>query len=212
MKKNDNYKNMKHSHGLNQQKILTLGCLLMVWGLSQPGFCYCWGVNGSGDMGIQEGNSDSPGIEKPRENAGKVDQEPMPIPPEVLEMLLQQANQEPGFAESFRPLNASYRILLLGVAVIIIFLGVLICRYLRGLSSWHAQENAIFLFFGFPGALSALFIACGCVGSLYLHVAAAACTAISGFTIAALLVPQFSLTRRLVLGNRHGKLTPGDLS
>ena len=182
----------------------------MVCLLLGPVIGYSMGVNGDVERIIQEENSTAPVIDVPQENAETTDQEPKQIPPEVLEMLLQQSPQNQGTAEIFRPLNTPYRILLLGIAVIILFLGIVICRYLSWSAIWSAQENTIFLFFGFMGALSGLFIACGCIGSVYLHVASAVCTAISGFTIGAFLAPQFSLTRRWVIGIRRENMALGD--
>ena len=174
------------------------------------GVVYSLGVSREVEKGIQEENSTAPVMDAPQDNAVTIDQEPTQIPPEVLEMLLQQTSQNQGTAGIFRPLNTGSRLLLLGVGVVILFLGIMICRYLSGLAIWSAQENAIFLFFGFMGALSGLFITCGCIGSEYLHVASAACTAISGFIIGAFLAPQFSVTRRWVIGSQCQNLTPGD--
>ncbi len=168
------------------------------------------GVKGGIERGMQEVNSTPPVIDVPQETLGTSDQEPVQIPPEVLEMLLQQTGPHQAPTEIYSPLNTPYRILLLGVAVVILFTGIMICRYLSGSATWAAQENTIFLFFGFMGALSGLFIACGCIGSVYLHVASAVCTAISGFIIAGFLAPQFSLTHRWVIGSRHKNMAQGE--
>ena len=206
----ERYEKMTHYNRQNQRKILILGMLLMVCSCPKLGIGYSLVAREGMKWGLQESQTTPEATEAPQANTENVRQEPIEIPPEVLEMLLQQTNQDQGSTAVFRPLKASYRILLLGVAGLILFLGILICRYLIGLTSWYAQENAIFLFFGFMGALAALFIACGCIGSVYLHVASAACTTVSGFTIGAFLTPQFTITRYWVIGSRRKNGTPGD--
>ncbi len=124
------------------------------------------------------------------------------IPPEVLEQLMHQSNMKPNQDILLLPqrIGPTRRILLFGLAGAILAGAVILCRYLYHQTSWLNGENEIFLLFGFFGSIAALVIACVCVGSIFLHLAAAACTAVSGFAISAFLVPQFATLRRWVTG------------
>jgi biotin carboxyl carrier protein len=140
----------------------------------------------------------------------QTDQQTAPMPGELWELLQRQSRPEQGAGVVFTLLRPVDRMLLLGGAVMILLAGVIICRRLRTPEGIFRDESNIFLLFGFFGSISAMFAACGCVGYLYLHLAAAVCTALSGFSITAFLAPQFSLTRRWVVGPEHQKPAEGD--
>ena len=125
-----------------------------------------------------------------------------PIPPELFEQLLQRGDIKSNQDILLLPqrIEPTRRILLIGLAGVILAGAVILCRYLYHQTSWVNGENEIFLLFGFFGSIAALVIACVCVGSIFLHLAAAACTAVSGFAITAFLVPQFATLRRWVIG------------
>ena len=61
------------------------------------------------------------------------------------------------------------------------------------------NDNGIFGLLGLFGSIAALCLACAAVGMIVLHLAAAACTVVSGFSIAAFLLPQFNLTRNWII-------------
>ncbi len=128
------------------------------------------------------------------------DLQTVPPPGELWELLQQQDQQDLEARVVFTLLKPTHRILLAAAAVMILGAAVIICRRLRTQEGIFGQESNIFLLFGFFGSIAAMFVACAWVGNLYLHLVAAACTAVSGFTITAFLTPQFTLTRRWVVG------------
>ncbi|KPK77056.1 MAG: hypothetical protein AMJ79_04485 [Phycisphaerae bacterium SM23_30] len=135
---------------------------------------------------------------------------PEPLPAELWELLQQQARQNQAPQVIFTPLRPIHRILLLAAAALIVLGSVVVCRRLSSQDGVFVREINIFLLFGFLSGIAAMFVACACVGNLYLHLAAAACTVLSGFSIAALLMPQFTLTRRWVAGPPRENPPQGD--
>jgi len=133
------------------------------------------------------------------------------IPPEILQQLLRQhSGQFSRAPEPFVPrIKGPYRIILAGFAVGVLFIGVLLCRNLR---SYFDCANCIWLLFGLFGAIAALLIAAACIGSLFIHLAAGLCTVLSGFSIAAFLTPQFTLTRKWITGIKPLPSTNGEKS
>jgi len=121
------------------------------------------------------------------------------FPPEINRQIEQFLHTPPAAALSVT-LTLAQRLLLVIGAGAILFVSLLSCRYLNLKTSFIPSQNVIFLLFGLSGALAALLIASALTASLYLHVAAAVCVVLSGFSLAAFLVPQFNLTRRWLLG------------
>jgi len=121
------------------------------------------------------------------------------IPPEVLRQLQKLPDQPQAVVVAIPRLGTTGRLLLLLLAVIVIFASIIICRFINS-QNYFDSQNSVFLLLGLFGAIAALVIATACVGSLYLHLAAAVCTIISGFCLMAFLFPQFDLTRQWVTG------------
>ena len=136
--------------------------------------------------------------------------QPADLPPEIIELLQQQAGEKPELMTYFPPLRLGYRLMLLAGAALIMLAGIIICRYLSFRGDITIGENSLFLLLGFFGGLAAMFVGCAWVGNLYLHLASAACTALSGYIITAFCLPQFALMRRWVAGPPSPKPSKGD--
>ena len=121
------------------------------------------------------------------------------LPPELLRQLHPLAEQPQAVVVAIPRLGTIARLLLILLAAIVIFASIIICRFICSQNYFDCQ-NSVFLLLGLFGAIAALVIAAACVGSLYLHLAAAVCTIISGFCLMAFLFPQFDLTRQWVTG------------
>jgi hypothetical protein len=121
------------------------------------------------------------------------------IPPELLRQIQSFPDEPQAIKISIPVLKPIGRLLLLLLALIVTFASIITCRYIHTRNYFDGQ-NSVFLLLGFFGAIVALLIAAACVGSLYLHLAAAVCTITSGFCLMAFLLPQFELTRRWVTG------------
>jgi len=121
------------------------------------------------------------------------------IPPELLRQIQSLSDEPQAIKISIPVLKPIGRLLLLLLALIVTFASIIICRYIHS-QNYFDSQTSVFLLLGFFGAIAALLIAAACVGSLYLHLAAAVCTIISGFCLMAFLLPQFELTRRWVTG------------
>lgn len=88
---------------------------------------------------------------------------------------------------------------LLALGILILLAGIFLCRTLAVGYPDMINANGIFGLLGLFGAVAALCLACAAVGMIVLHLAAAACTVVSGFSIAAFLLPQFHLTRNWIV-------------
>jgi hypothetical protein len=141
----------------------------------------------------------------PPASSARPDDSPPPIPPAIPPEILRQIDQfqrsAPPVTGPFTLLSTVHRILLFTGAGAVLFAALLFCRFLSVKTSLFPNRDGIFLLFGLFGAIVALMTAAALTATLYLHLAAAVCVVVSGFTITAFLVPQFNLTRRWVLGN-----------
>ncbi|MBN1846567.1 MAG: hypothetical protein JW810_12835 [Sedimentisphaerales bacterium] len=123
------------------------------------------------------------------------------IPPEVLEQLSRR--QPPGTAgriAMYEPLGTLQRVGLVLLGLLALLIGWFLCRSLYQHRYGLRSPEEAFLAFGVFGAVLALTVAGACMGSLYLHLAGSICTMISGYCLTAFLLPQFSLTRRWLVG------------
>ena len=121
------------------------------------------------------------------------------IPPEVLRQLSElprNVQQNQSIQNQLSPLH---RVELLALGILILLAGIFLCRTLAMGYPDLINANGIFGLLGLFGAVAALCLACSAIGVMVLHLAAAACTVVSGFSIAAFLVPQFNLTRNWIV-------------
>jgi len=154
-------------------------------------------TNNHSDSPIKNQRKESPAPPKP---SATNPEKPSPgLPPELLRQLQKLPDQPQAVVVALPRLGTTARLLLILLAVIVIFASIIICRFIYSQNYFNCQ-NSVFLLLGLFGAIAALVIAAACVGSLYLHLAAAVCTIISGFCLMAFLFPQFELTRQWVTG------------
>jgi len=120
------------------------------------------------------------------------------IPPEVLKKISELSHSDlqiPPIQNKITPLQ---RLELSALGILILVVGIFLCRYLAVGYPNLTNANGIFGLLGLFGAVAALCLACAAVGMM-IHLAAAACTVVSGFSIAAFLLPQFHLTRNWIV-------------
>lgn len=166
-------------------------CLSIV--LSQS-FCF-YGDRSSAD------SSPSP-TSRPAAN----DQSPSPsIPPEILRQISELSRTDLQNQSIQNQLTPLHRLELLALGILILLAGIFLCRYLASGYPDLIHANGLFGLLGLFGAVAALCLACSAIGVMVLHLAAAACTVVSGFSIAAFLLPQFNLTKNWITPNS----TPG---
>ena len=128
------------------------------------------------------------------------DSSPTPaIPPEVLRQISELSRtglQNQSIQNQLTPLH---RLELSALGILILLAGIFLCRYLAMGYPHLINANGIFGLLGLFGAVAALCLACAAIGMIVLHLAAAACTVVSGFSITAFLLPQFNLTRNWII-------------
>lgn len=166
-----------------------------------------WFLCSSIFLTAQDQDNSSPGNEEslpadpkaPTSDKQSNPSKPSSIPPELLRQIQKLPEQPQTVVVAIPRLGTTARLLLLLLAVIVIFASIIICRFIS-CQNYFDGQTSVFLLLGLFGAIAALVIATACVGSLYLHLAAAICTIISGFCLMAFLFPQFELTRQLLTG------------
>ena len=150
-------------------------------------------------------SADPPGVQQPN-----VEETSSGIPPEVLEQIIRLSTADKPVRGTFEPLSVGYRFGLIAVAGLILATGAVFCRYIGEQRQPWLSEQGIFLLFGLFGAISGLLIASAAVGCLYLHLAGAICTIISGFSITAFLLPQFNIIRKWIVVCKKPPNKPSD--
>jgi len=166
-----------------------------------------WFLCSSIFLTAQDQDNSSPGNEEslpadpkaPTSDKQSNPSKPLSIPPELLRQLQKLPDQPQAVIVAVPRLQTTARLLLILLALIVLFASIIICRFISS-QNYIGSQNSVFLLLGLFGAMAALIIAAACVGSLYLHLAAAVCTIISGFCLMAFLFPQFDLTRQWITG------------
>ena len=130
------------------------------------------------------------------------------IPPEVLRHISEWSRTDlknQFFQNQLTPLD---RWGLFALGILILLAGIFLCRRLAVGCPHLIHGTGVWGLLGLFGAVAALCFACAAVGVIALHLAPAACTVVSGFSIAAFLLPQFNLTKNWILPNSTSDPTP----
>lgn len=146
----------------------------------------------------------------PTESSGANQQLAPDIPPEVWQQIQRAYTSAPATPPTKVKLSPRYRTGLVALAVAILFAGGIICRLFRAQRPNAPQSQAAGPLFGLFAGIAALLLAAAVVGTLYLHLAATACTVISGFTVSTLLLGQFTTLRRWAIGQAVETQVPSD--
>ena len=126
------------------------------------------------------------------------------LPPELAQHLARQLTAAPTAIETNTArLAPRDRLLLAALAVGILLIGSIICRYAAAAGSFGGNSDSIFLILGVFCGIAALCIACSVVATLRLHLAATICTILSGFCIGSFWLSQFAWAQQLLLPTRR---------
>lgn len=121
------------------------------------------------------------------------------IPPEVLQRLMKNVPIDQAPAGQLPLLSTHRRFAMAAVALSVLIIGLLICNLLHGHKKIE-EIGSVYFLFGVFGGLAGLCLATACTGSLFLHLASAVCTFVSGFCISAFLLPQLQFIRKWLIG------------
>jgi hypothetical protein len=125
------------------------------------------------------------------------------IPPDVLRQIRNQSGNlfiKPQSPKS--ALSVPSRILLALGAASLLAAGAIFIHHLPLKARQTLRDNYDTIFLGLFGAAAALIAACACTGYLFLHLAAALCTAACGFIIAILLAIHLQGFRTWISGHK----------
>ncbi len=168
--------------------------ILIAIGICGVGFC-------------QEKSEGEMSPSNPPSNTGRAagDDRALPsIPPELIREI-RALSGRPENRLVLPPLSRGHRVLVGMLSILILLGGGYICRLARDGGGPMRSGMCRMLLFSLFSGLAALCIASAFAGTLYLHVAAAGCTAGGGFCVAMLLVPQFGVSRRWIMEPEVGE-------
>jgi len=114
------------------------------------------------------------------------------LPPEVLRQLINLSEHPQSTLVSPWHISGPIRAVLALTGVLIFLAGIILTRHLHDKNPIFVHPTSVFLLLAVFGGIAALLWATAITASIYIHLAAAICTFISGFTITAFLGPQFN--------------------
>jgi hypothetical protein len=114
------------------------------------------------------------------------------LPPELLRQLIDLSEHPQSALVSPWHISWPIRAILAFAGVLIFFAGIILSRHLHYKSPLFVHPTSVFLLLGVFGGIAALLWATAITATIYIHLAAAICTFISGFTITIFLGPQFN--------------------